>query len=378
MRNWLILCLLVVISVQGLTAQEELRQCDYVYMLAHDDQVWRVDLESREIEQLTDTTHNIYAYDFTPDGQTLVFNSDNKLWIQSDQGQPTILSELSTQLPYSNYEGAPYSNAEPTISHDGKLIVYSDWHGLWRIPSEGGEAEQLTENIPPDPNNVSNMTSFYDPQFLPDGTVLTGIGLWEYSTKALVNVETGAYRQVPRYKFSDATVGYNNRFWMYGDGSFTPASLYRASADGIENPIEVMETILPLLPEPAFVPYINHVVEYAPDQLLMLVSWQAGRPQAYGLLHYDVSTNEAALLYQGSVAGAREAKRLETSPEPQLVHLTQISPDGRYILGLNYSEVDEQGQPIVKPTLYTVETGQIGWLVEDFSGPVKQLKFGCQ
>jgi TolB protein len=90
---------------------------------------------------LTNDARIKYTPVVSPDNRYIVYATSQgggDLWrINIDGNNPTLLT------------GKPADEGNPDISPDGKWLVYSAWTlgklALWRMPIEGGEAQQLTD-----------------------------------------------------------------------------------------------------------------------------------------------------------------------------------------------------------------------------------------
>ena len=89
---------------------------------------------------------------FSPDGEWVLFNADNKLKkVSLDGGEPQVVCD-------ANWGGASWGR-------DDKIVFTRDYNsGLWRVPAAGGTPEMLTS-----PDLSKAELGHLWPQILPDG-----------------------------------------------------------------------------------------------------------------------------------------------------------------------------------------------------------------
>jgi serine/threonine protein kinase/sugar lactone lactonase YvrE len=104
------------------------------------EEVWIMNADGSNQKQLTNDARIKYTPVVSPDNRYIVYatpQGGEDLWrINIDGSSPTLLT------------GKPADEGNPDISPDGKWIVYTAWtfgkRAIWRIPIEGGAAQQLT------------------------------------------------------------------------------------------------------------------------------------------------------------------------------------------------------------------------------------------
>lgn len=106
--------------------------------LGKESQLWIGNADGTKVTQLTEGGRGIQgAPSWSPDGNWIAFDgtvSANRsgIWIvEATGGQPRLLS-------------AP--GIIPSWSRDGKWIYFTRGGPVWRIPAQGGDAQQVTEN----------------------------------------------------------------------------------------------------------------------------------------------------------------------------------------------------------------------------------------
>ena len=96
-----------------------------------------MDSDGRNRRQLTVDSGNNWSPSPTRDGHSIVFLSDrsgqSQLWLMDiDGGNPKRL------------KSAEPVGTDPSVSPDGKWVVYGGWSGAWKIAIGGGEPSQFT------------------------------------------------------------------------------------------------------------------------------------------------------------------------------------------------------------------------------------------
>jgi Tol biopolymer transport system component len=120
--------------------------------LGKESQLWIANADGTKVTQLTEGGRGIQGSPFwSPDGNWIVFDgtlsaNQSGIWVvEASGGQPRLLS-------------AP--GIVPSWSRDGKWVYFTRNGPVWRIPAQGGAAEQVTEG------NGSNAVES------PDGAIL--------------------------------------------------------------------------------------------------------------------------------------------------------------------------------------------------------------
>jgi serine/threonine protein kinase/Tol biopolymer transport system component len=104
--------------------------------------IWSVDADGRNRKQLTLMGNN-YDHSVSANGRQLVWVSDNgspAIWtMEMDNGHPIMVAAAT---------GEPV----PDVSPEGDWIAYTaiskkHWATLWRVPSSGGQAQELNDKL---------------------------------------------------------------------------------------------------------------------------------------------------------------------------------------------------------------------------------------
>ena len=118
------------------------------------EEIWICDSDGSKATQLTSLGGAaIYGPNWSPDGQNIAFTAAQKgmkediYSISTNGGSPR---RLTTN---------PAEDKWPYWSHDGKWIYFSSTRSgreeIWKMPSSGGEAVQITRNSGDDPERIS-------------------------------------------------------------------------------------------------------------------------------------------------------------------------------------------------------------------------------
>jgi Tol biopolymer transport system component len=105
------------------------------------EEIWVCNGDGSNPVQLTSLESHSGTPRWFPDGRRIVFDSQK-------EGQPDIyVIDTDTRVP-RRLTSDPSDDVTPNVSHDGKWIYFSStrtgrWE-LWRLPSEGGQAVQMT------------------------------------------------------------------------------------------------------------------------------------------------------------------------------------------------------------------------------------------
>jgi len=142
--------------------------------------LWRMDLDTKQVQQLTDDAAQDWDPGFSPDGRQIVWSSDRggnlEIWIANADGSGA--RQLSK-------DGADAEN--PTFTADSKWVVYWSANpeklGIWKIRSDGTDAAQLVPG------------AYLQPEVSPDGKYATYISQELEKLRTfihVVEVESGA------------------------------------------------------------------------------------------------------------------------------------------------------------------------------------------
>src|SRR5439155_1243700 len=108
--------------------------------------LWRQRIGSRVAQQLTAGEGYDYQPDWSPDGRELIIVS-NRGHIHGTGGFWRMIATPGAPMRELRYEETTWK-ARPDWSPDGRRVVYSSyvgrqWHQLWLMTSEGGDALPL-------------------------------------------------------------------------------------------------------------------------------------------------------------------------------------------------------------------------------------------
>ena len=164
---------------------------------------------------------------WSPDGEELIFVS-NRGHIYGTGGFWRMKAEPGAEAREIHYEETAWK-ARPDFSPDGKRIVYASylggqWHQLWVMPSEGGDAFPISYG---DFDNTN-------PRWSPDGTRIAFISNRDGNTSLWVQeVPGGAQRPViAKEKRYLKPMGHLSITILDPSGSPTPARVSVTVEDG--------------------------------------------------------------------------------------------------------------------------------------------------
>ncbi len=176
--------------------------------------IWVQDLASKEIRQLTDLNVRQYrkhAQDAYPmwgaDGQIYFMSERNgtfNIWKMSPKGgQPKQVTSHQT-------DGVQY----PSISPDGKTIVYENDFELWRMPIDGGSPERIPLDLSFDPKD--NLVEVLESENEANGFAASPDG-----EQVAVNYH-GEIFLIPSDKETGEMTQVTQSAWRDGDPLFSP------------------------------------------------------------------------------------------------------------------------------------------------------------
>ncbi len=201
------------------------------------EEVWIMNADGSNQKQLTNDARIKYTPVVSPDGRYIVYAvpyNGGDLWrINIDGSNPILLT------------GKDSHEGNPDISPDGKWIVYSAWNfgkqALWRMPIEGGEAQQLTDFTTTEPH-VSPDGKFIA-CFFPNEKNITYLGIVPFEGGAPVKTfdvpQTVDIDMTPKWTPDGSGITYvDNRagignLWLQPTDSGAPKQLTDFKQNGI-------------------------------------------------------------------------------------------------------------------------------------------------
>ena len=109
--------------------------------------IWVQDLESKKIKQLTDLDVKKYR-EHTQDAHPM-WGADGMIYFMSERGGNFNIWKISSeggqpkQVTFHKNDGIQY----PSISPDGKSIVYESQFEVWRVSTSGGEPQKISVDL---------------------------------------------------------------------------------------------------------------------------------------------------------------------------------------------------------------------------------------
>lgn len=132
--------------------------------------IWLLDLETNKTEKITDGPYNYHSPSFTPSADKLIYlaskNEDREL-IDLENLYAYDIDQKNESLVYRG-KG---EMADPKVSPDGKYVAFvgheegetsSASPSVWIVPSEGGEARNITLNFDYPVGNYVGVDASYD------------------------------------------------------------------------------------------------------------------------------------------------------------------------------------------------------------------------
>ena len=115
--------------------------------------IWVQDLETKKIRQLTDTNTKKFR-EHTQDAHPM-WGADGQIYFMSERDDTFNIWKISpaggqpTQVTSHQSDGVQY----PSISPDGKTIIYENEFELWKLAVDGGEPEKISIDLSFDPKD---------------------------------------------------------------------------------------------------------------------------------------------------------------------------------------------------------------------------------
>ena len=115
--------------------------------------IWIQDLETKKIRPLTDTNTKEFR-EHTQDAHPM-WGADGQIYFMSERDDTFNIWKISpdggqpTQVTSHQSDGVQY----PSISPDGKTIIYENEFELWKLAVDGGEPEKISIDLSFDPKD---------------------------------------------------------------------------------------------------------------------------------------------------------------------------------------------------------------------------------
>lgn len=353
MKHCLSLITLVFVMFTGVlsvVAQEDAVSPPDLLVTALDEngveQVYRIDVSSGEVEQVSDAEFSVEAFDLTEN--VLAYVSGGVLHIEYSSGEITQPLHRPQELLVTVH-----------ISPDEQEVSYNDETGLYILNIDSSEAQVLLEHKdfmdPDNPNGVGDGRYYYEAKFLENSDdLMIEVGLWESrhvgfydrSTKNLT--EYLADWTAPEILYlEDGRVLLHN----YDGRGCNPCGLWIASSidDSLsydqlvdENDLSMGESDVLLLP------IILTMTERADGVVRLLVK--------YGVLQQDRTVQHKAVLADLDLETDTITPIMDPFTEDVTQFEPQLSPDGSYLAVIK-SPASETYAAYGDLLIYDVESG---------------------
>ncbi|MBC7811815.1 MAG: hypothetical protein H7175_11745, partial [Burkholderiales bacterium] len=350
------------------------------YFLAQDEngesnagiaQVWHLPADGSPVEQLTSAEQNVTGYGVSRDGRLLTYSSERKLWLLdlSAPIPPTAIPATATPIPPTATATPPASiatpdatlaatlaaaqptapainpvatvlsrsvareltslsgdlDAQPVFSPDNTRIAYTNG-GIWVVSATGGDARSIVNNTP--------TITYSQPRFSPIDANLLLIDIAEGSghTPGLLDLTAVQIAEIPN-RHADAGWLRDGRIFSYGPGF-----------GELSGGLHITTAEMPAQPAPLLAANVGiaNAVEAAPGRLRMLLPTREIGPSPLRVMETSASNS------------------INSVTEGGFVVAPLLSPDGNFIAGYTYTEVDATASGIRRGplTLRDLTSGQ--------------------
>jgi len=126
------------LATEGIPVSPNGRYVAYPAKVGQYYQLFRLDVETRETHQITDSPGDKFNACWSRDGRSIIYPSnasgDIQLWrIPADGGKPQRLTKGNDRIRHAFY------------SSDGRWIYFQPNHmNIYRMPADGGPVQQVT------------------------------------------------------------------------------------------------------------------------------------------------------------------------------------------------------------------------------------------
>ena len=162
-------------------------------------------LRVRTLDQLSRANADQIEVAATPDGRYVIYQSGGKIWrMNADGSDPK-------QLTRGNLD------VHPVSSPDSRWVVYASFRGwspdvggrpmIWRVPIEGGEPVQITQDI----NSL--------PAVSPDGKLVACAYFLLDQPQSIPKIAVYPFQGGPAIKMFDRPIGSDDKVYWSADGN---------------------------------------------------------------------------------------------------------------------------------------------------------------
>lgn len=150
--------------------------------------IYTIDPDGSNLEQITDTPWNEYSHTWSSDGKEIVYQSDEKSDPDMDEYYMNIFkinSDGTGKVQLTNSEAGVY-NGMPDLSPNGKQIVFvsnresRDSHNLYIIDIDGNNLKKLTDS--------GADYNHFQPEFNHDGSEIAFSKYEIYGPLSIINI----------------------------------------------------------------------------------------------------------------------------------------------------------------------------------------------
>lgn len=346
----LLSAMLLLTAVSAIQAQDMGPVNRLAYFLADDaadvQQVYQILLDGQsEPRQITNAAEDVQVFGTSYDGLGIAYVSSGQLWIQSTHSIDAVeaVAEVSGERIF----------IEPVFSVNGDYVAYQN-DGVWLLDLATREERQILADVElaADGSNMPEYRIYMPQRFVlgPDGTdshLIVDIGVWEWNSAGIYNIETGELQALEGQDHTDVRVLYGHRALIYGNSGIAglPAVRLADSFEDINTSAEVVNfgsmSEAPLFAEQA--------VELSPGTVRILGSTFGLTPDTLAVftLDIDLMNNQVGELNVIALPGDINA------------FVGQLSPDGALLPVYVNAQAAENGDIFGQIVLVDVVTGEV-------------------
>lgn len=288
-------------------------------------QIWQLGEDGNAPLILTQATSDIRSYAVGPDGMSVAYDSERKLWLQRlNTGlEPLELTSLTGEQA-----------ASPSYRSDALALAYTDQSGIWVVSVDGGEPRALWSNTVSDTPQAETRV-LTRPRYAPNTEALLVDVLYaDGVSTGILDTISGELLELP--------VGFTNGEWLYDRRILTFGQRAGQNRSGVQiTTLEQFERPEIILPD------IVSVID-------AVIIPRVGREDLRVIIDPGTADGPSPL----RVFDFRDVAGLVPVLEQGFIEAPKLSPDGRFVAGYTRTRTAADGTLQGQLTLMNLNTGE--------------------